>query len=319
MRNMWSGARNINTPEALELVLAGFSSNTALSLNKVSLSGWVFDCNITEKTGMMQSLIQVFKNSRISCLDLSSCHVKLGCNQRQFTLYFEMDDPCKSRSLWHEIHDEKVVSTTLKSLILRDLKISINSKRMCLHQELSMLSCPNLKNLDVSCSPIFSSDPPDTIFHLFEILSGLPPPIITSLETLTLDNHLLYQHISSSQAPALKELLARLENLTKISFAGGAFVSGTTRQGKEDMIKFCIDNIYGLEDIGLENTHLSKEQGLALSRAVKSKAKRGYTMNIGTKGTTGSGVSKMMTIISLSKFVFSEFDDKTGIVTVQRV
>ena len=42
-------------------------------------------------------------------------------------------------------------------------------------------------------------------------------------------------------------------------------------------------------------------------------------MNIGAKGTTGSGVLKMMTVISLSIFVFSEFDDKTGIVTVQRV
>ena len=104
-----SGLSGILDSEALELVLAGFSSNTALSLNKVSLSGWVFDCNITEKTGIKQ----VFKNSRISCLDLSYCQVKLGCNQRQFTLYFEMDDPFKSRSLWHEIHDEKVVSTTV--------------------------------------------------------------------------------------------------------------------------------------------------------------------------------------------------------------
>ena len=45
-----SGLRAVLDSESLELVLAGFSSNTASSLDKLNLSGWTFDCQITEKT-----------------------------------------------------------------------------------------------------------------------------------------------------------------------------------------------------------------------------------------------------------------------------
>ena len=117
----------------------------------------------------------------------------------------------------------------------------------------------------------------------------------------------------------MKDLLARLENLLTISFVGGAFVAGSMRQVKEDLLKFCMDNMPILEQMSLENTHISKKQGMALSRAVKAMAKRGFTVKIGTTGTTGQGIQKMMTNISLSKSLFGEFCEKTGFLTLQWV
>ena len=117
----------------------------------------------------------------------------------------------------------------------------------------------------------------------------------------------------------MRELLARLENLKEISFTGRAFVTGSMGQVKEVLLNSCMDNMPMLEQMSLENTHISKEQGMALSRAVKAKAKRGFTVKVGTRGTTGQGIQKMMTNISLSKYVFSDFCDKTGLLTVQRV
>ena len=97
-------------------------------------------------------------------------------------------------------------------------------------------------------------------------------------------------------------------------------MTGTSmRQVKEELLKFCMDNMPMLEQISMENTYISKEQGMALSRAVKAKAKRLFTVQIGTRATTGQGIQKRMTNISLSKYVFSEFCDKTGFLTVQRV
>ena len=86
--------------ETVQLSLGALASNTALSLNKLNISGWSFCCQITEKTSMMQSLRELFRTSRISQLDLSNCTRDLSCNQRQFSLYFELESEERARSLW---------------------------------------------------------------------------------------------------------------------------------------------------------------------------------------------------------------------------
>ena len=190
---------------------------------------------------------------------------------------------------------------------------------MNIHQELSMIFCPNLKLLDLSHQPILSSKNQAVLYHVQDIFSGLPASVLSSLEELRLENVLIHQYLPSSQNPTLKDILGRFQNLKRLSFAGGAFAAGTARHIKENMLKFCIENIPNLDEVDLENTHISKDQGVVLSRAVKAKAKKGFTMRIRTKGSTGLGIRKMMTLISLSKFVFSEFSEDSGILTIQRV
>ena len=72
-----------------------------------------------------------------------------------------------------------------------------------------------------------------------------------------------------------------------------------------------------VENISLEYCYVSKDVGIGLSRVIKSKAKRGLIMKIAIKGCSGDGISKCISMIKLSKFVFSEFDYETNVLTVR--
>ena len=312
-----SGLRLTLHSESLELGLAALSSNTALSLGKVSLAGWTFCCQLTEKTNVMQAVMEVMRTSRISWLDLSQCSLQLSCNQRLFTLYFELEEQDRARSLWQEIHDDKISSTAIRHLDMEGFDITINNKQMLLPQELSMLDCPNIEVLNLSARSLDLTKPPGQSVHLRDLLENLPTSLTSSVQRLLLDNYCLYQNIPSSQIPDLREVLARLRQLRDLGLSGCRFSSGGG--GKEEILKSCLELIPQLDTLHLNRCHLNRQAGVSMGRVIKARAKRGSAIKIGVAGSGGEGCEKMMTVINLSKFVVSDLDSESGVMTTSRV
>ena len=304
--------------ECLQLCLAALASNTALSLSKLNISGWSFCCQITEKTNMMQSLSELWRTSRISHFDLSHCTIDLSCNHRQFSLYFELEAEDRARSLWQDIHDDKISSPTLTELDLAGVKMRINKKEMFLPQELSMLDCPKLEVLNLSQSPLDVTQPPAKCLHLFDVLENLPASLLWSVQRLHLDHHCLHQNIPASQTQEMRNLLASLAELKELSLSGSWLGTGGGGR-REELLKYCLEFCPQLETLQLNNCYLSKDVGASMSRSLKTRAKKGLRMKIGVRGCCGGGLEKMMTLINLSKFVFCQLDSQTGVLTIQRV
>ena len=89
--------------------------------------------------------------------------------------------------------------------------------------------------------------------------------------------------------------------------------------GSVSLTKTPSSYLYNNNLIFLEYCYVSKDVGIGLSRVIKSKAKRGLIMKIAIKGCSGDGISKCISMIKLSKFVFSEFDYETNVLTVQKL
>ena len=266
---------------------------------------------------MMQGLIQYFKNSRISELNLSDCTVQLSCNQRQFALYFELEDKNVATSLWDEIHDDKIVAASVKILNLRGFQITINQRTMLLHQEISMLSCPNLQVLNLSERNLVLSHVQESGHHLLTMLENLQSNFFQTVTEILLENYILNEFIPLNQMQDFKEYTSRFLKLEKLSFAGCWFLPN--EGGREEIIKSCLELIPSLQEISIAYCHLSKDVGINIGRVIKSKAKRGITMKINLEGCSGEGVQKLISMIHLSKFVYSEMDPNTNIMTVQKV
>ena len=265
----------------------------------------------------MNSLIQYFRNSRISSFNVSECTIKLWCNQRQFALYFEMEENSFARSLWNEIHDDKLLASSIKDLNLSGLKLTINDKNLLIFQELTMLECPNLEKLDISGKEQSTSRTVERVWHLYEVLENLSPSIVQSVKHINIENYCLYQVIPSTQHQEMKEILSRFENLESISFSKSWFYPCGT--GKEEVLKTCIEMLQNLEDIKLSHCYIPKDVGLQLSRIIKNQVKRGLQMRIRLHGTSGEGVQKLLSMLSLSKYVYYEMDQDESIVTVKKV
>ena len=80
-----------------------------------------------------------------------------------------------------------------------------------------------------------------------------------------------------------------------------------------------MESLPTVEYISLENCYIGKDVGIGLSRVIKNKAKKGFIMKIAVKGCTGNGISKFISMINLSKYVYSEIDYETNVLTVQKV
>ena len=117
------------TTDSLHLCLAAFSSNTALSLNSLNISGWSFDLSMTDKTGLVAGLSSLFSTSRLASLDLSGCSVQLSCGPRIHSLYFQEQERGRARCLHQEIHQEKVHCPALRSLNLRGITAQVISAK----------------------------------------------------------------------------------------------------------------------------------------------------------------------------------------------
>ena len=303
--------------ESLQLCLAALSSTTALSLHTLNLSGWTFSCQMTEKTNLMQAVMEVLRTSRISRLNLSNCSLQLSCNQRLFTLYFELEEENRARSLWQEIHDEKISSAALRDLDMAGLSMTINKKEMLPSQELSMLDCPNIERLNLSARPLDVSQPPCRSLHLWELLENLPLSLVSSVRRLELDNYCLQQNIPPSHLQDTRALLASLSQLRELSLANCWFTAAGG--GKEEILKCCLEVTPHLLYLHLDRCYVSKQVAVGMSRVIKTRVKRGATIKISVSGCSGDGIQKMMTSINLSKFVVSELDSATRVLTVQRV
>ena len=265
----------------------------------------------------MNSLIQYFRNSRISSLNISKCNIKLWCNQRQFALYFEMEENNQARSLWNEIHDDKLVASSIKDLNLSGLELTINHKNLLIFQELTMLECPNIEKLDISGRELSVSRPVETCWHLYELLENIPASLVHSVKQMIFENYCLYGLIPSTHYQELKEILIKFENLESLSFGKTWFYSHGT--GKEEVLKTCVETLTNLEYINLSNCFIPKDVGLGLSRIIKNKVKKGFQIRVRFYGTSGEGVQKLLSLLSLSKFVYYELDQIESIVTVKKV
>ena len=266
---------------------------------------------------MMQSLIQYFKNSRVAELNLSECTVQLSCNQRQFALYFELEEKNVATSLWDEIHDDKIVAASVKKLNLSGFQITINQRKLLLHQEISMLNCQNLQILNISERKLMMSQVPETGNHLLNIFDNLQSNFSETVTELLLENHILSELIPSNQIQEFRDCASKFVKLERISFAGCWFLPN--EGGREEIIKSCIEFIPSLQEISIAYCHISKEVGVNICRMIKSKSKRGITMKINLEGCSGEGVQKLTSMINLSKFVYSEMDPNSNIMTVQKV
>ena len=266
---------------------------------------------------MMKSLIQYFRNSRISSFNISECNIKLWCNQRQFALYFEMEENNQARSLWNEIHDDKLVASSIKDLNLSGLELTINDKNLLIFQELTMLDCPNIEKLDISGKELSVSKPIETCWHLYELLENIPLSLIHSVKQIIVENYCLYGVIPSAHYLELKEILIKFENLATLSFGKTWFYPHGT--GKEEVLKTCVETLTNLEYINLSNCFIPKDVGLGLSRIIKNRVKKGIQIRVRFYGTSGEGVQKLLSLLSLSKFVYYELDQIESIVTVKKV
>ena len=277
----------------------------------------MFNCSITEKSNLMSSLIQYFRNSRISTLNLSDCDIKLWCNQRQFALYFEIEKKDIARSLWNEIHDDKLVASSIKELNLSGLTLTINERNLLLFQELSMLECPSIDKLNISRKEISTSRLPQTCWHLYDILENIPISIAQSVKNLNLDNHCLYQILPASNYQGMKEILIKFENLETLSFAKTLFFPYGS--GKEEVLNTCIEMLPKLTEINLSSCYIPKDVGLGLCKNIKNKVKRGFQIRIRIYGTSGEGLKKLLSLLSLSKYVYYKMDQDENVVTVEKV
>lgn len=265
----------------------------------------------------MSSLIQYFKNSRISSFNISECNIKLWCNQRQFALYFEMEENNQARSLWNEIHDDKLVASSIKDLNLSGLELTINERNLLIFQELPMLECPSIEKLDISGKELSVSRPVETCWHLYELLENLPISLVHSVKQIIVENYCLYHVIPSTHYQELREILIKFENLETLSFGKTWFYPHGT--GKEEVLKTCVEMLPNLEDINLSNCFIPKDVGLGLSRIIKNKVKRGIQIRVRFYGTSGEGMQKLLSLLDLSKFVYYELDQDESIVTVKKV
>ena len=276
--------------------------------------------DISEKTNMMQSLMELFRSSRLAHLDLSECVVQLNCNLRQFALYFELEEQGVARSLWRHIHDDKIVAHSLKHLNLSSLKMFINQRQLLVHQELSVLECDNLEYLNLSNKQLETSKSDHIIFNLLNILENIPSSCLSSLQTLLLENHCLYQMVPANTISELKDCLLQLVNLTSLSLAGSWFVPDTA--GKEEVMKMCVEMLPRIETLSVRRCHLDKETGARLSSVIKNKVKKMINhnmMKVDLAECAGEGVEKMISMIDQSKHVIATMDQQSGVLTVERV
>ena len=228
-----------------------------------------------------------------------------------------MEENNFARSLWNEIHNDKLVASSIKDLNLSGLNLTINDKNMSLFQEVTMIDCPSIEKLDISGKNLSVSRPVETCWHLYEVLENISPSIVQSVKYINIENYCLNQVIPSTHYQEMKEILMKFENLESISFAKTWFYPFGT--GKEDVLKTCIEMLQNLEDIKLSNCYITKDVGLGLSRIIKNRVKRGFQMRIRLHGTSGEGVKKLLSVLSLSKFVYYEMDQVESIVIVKKV
>ena len=78
------------TTDGFTLCLAALSSNTALSLSRLNLSGWTFNLTLTDKSQLVERLSKLFSTSRLEKLELAGCQIKLTCSPRLLSLYFQV-------------------------------------------------------------------------------------------------------------------------------------------------------------------------------------------------------------------------------------
>ena len=175
----------------------------------------------------MQNMIQYFKTSRISEINLSNCNLNISSNQRQFALYFEMEEENVAKSLWSEIHEEKIISSTVHHLNLSGFQMSINQKKLLLHQEISVIEATNLQILNISKrAKAIEERCKDSIHHLLHVIENLPKCISISLEKLVLESFCFHQSIPCSEVQDLKNVLGSYRTLTGISFSSCWFYKG---------------------------------------------------------------------------------------------
>lgn len=228
-----------------------------------------------------------------------------------------MEENNFARSLWNEIHDDKLVTSSIKDLNLGGLNLTINDKNMLIFQELIMLDCKNIEKLDISGKNLLVSTPVEACWHLYEVLENLSPSIVQSVKHIKIENYCLYQVIPSKHCQELKEILMKFENLESVSFAKTWFYPFGT--GKEDVLKMCIEMLQNLKNLNLSNCFIPKDVGLGLSRIIKNQVKKGFQMRMRLHGTSGEGVKKLLSMLSLSKFVYYEMDQDKSIVTVKKL
>ena len=228
-----------------------------------------------------------------------------------------MEENNQARSLWNEIHDDKLVASSIKDLNLSGLELTINDRNLLIFQELPMLECPRIEKLDISGKELSVSRPVETCLHLHELLENLPISLVHSVRQIIVENYCLYHVIPSTHYQELREILIKFENLETLSFGKTWFYPHGT--GKEEVLKTCVEMLPNLEDINLSNCFIPKDVGLGLSRIIKNKVKRGIQIRVRFYGTSGEGMQKLLSLLDLSKFVYYELDQDESIVTVKKV
>ena len=228
-----------------------------------------------------------------------------------------MEENNQARSLWNEIHDDKLVASSIKDLNLSGLELTINDRNLLIFQELPMLECPRIEKLDISGKELSVSRPVETCWHLYELLENLPMSLVHSVKQIIVENYCLYHVIPSTHNQELREILIKFENLETLSFGKTWFYPHGT--GKEEVLKTCVEMLPNLEDINLSNCFIPKDVGLGLSRIIKNKVKRGIQIRVRFYGTSGEGMQKLLSLLDLSKFVYYELDQDESIVTVKKV
>ena len=158
---------------------------------------------------------------------MSNCNLNISCNQRQFALYFEMEEENVAKSLWSEIHEEKIMTSTVHHLNLSGLQMSINQKKMLLHQEISVFEATNLQFLNISQkAKSIEERCKDTIHNLLHVIESLPKSNSSTIEKLLVENFCLHQSIPCSEFQDFKNELSTFMNLTQISFSSCWFYKG---------------------------------------------------------------------------------------------
>ena len=304
------------TTETLHLCLAAFSSNTALSLSSLNLSGWTFSLTMTDRSQLVSALSTTLGTSRLSSLALEDCSLFVSCSPRIQSLYFQELPGGGARSLLQEIHQERVQCPALRCLNLRGMTAKVEGRSLALHRELELLCLPGLETLDLSSTAPLASCP---ALGLWQLVAGLS----SSLKELKLEGHLLQGSLPSLQVSCLpnnvhfllqvsvaRGHLSHLARLRQLSLGGCGFLGGCLggRLGRESVLSLVLDQLPGLEHLGLERVHLSREEGQQLARALKARTKRGAGLEVATRGGTGEGVARVVRNVSQSKHVVAELE-----------
>ncbi|XP_023323771.1 uncharacterized protein LOC111697867 [Eurytemora carolleeae] len=231
----------------------------------------------------------------------------MACTERQFTLYFESSEDDICTSLWSDIHNEKVVSSTLKNLLLGGFQLFCNQKSLKVYHELCNFQLPALKLLDLSvpdCNSEYdarTSVYPSSIVLFLDLVSALSTESAKHLEELNIANFLIRNNVCNQQILELKEHMTRFVCLRVLGLKGTKFTIGKKR-GETSSLRTLL-SAQKLQEIDLSFTFISREEGISLARTVKDKARKGGQVKIKMEGCCGEGISKFFKILELSKTV----------------